>query len=72
MKADSGTDMERAWCDNCGCGIWIRRPEDAERTYLKAGTFVFLYSVYLSKRVFSTGLGVCVCVFVFGYGVYMC
>ena len=39
MKADSGKPMERAWCDECGCGIWIRSPEKRpDMTMLKAGT----------------------------------
>jgi hypothetical protein len=37
QKADSGTDMERAWCDECGCGIWIKSQGMPELTFLKAG-----------------------------------
>ncbi len=38
MKADSGNPMERAWCDECGCGVWIRWPNNMpEMTFLKAG-----------------------------------
>ncbi|EME40114.1 hypothetical protein DOTSEDRAFT_28029 [Dothistroma septosporum NZE10] len=43
VKADSGNTMERAWCNNCGAGIWIRQIEEEgkepERTNLKAGLF---------------------------------
>jgi len=38
-KADSGTEMERAWCDECGCGIWIKTAEFPDSTFLKAGLF---------------------------------
>jgi hypothetical protein len=38
QNADSGNPMERAWCDECGCGIWIRSPEQMpDLTFLKAG-----------------------------------
>lgn len=37
QKADSGTDMERAWCDECGCGIWIKSQNMSDLTFLKAG-----------------------------------
>ncbi|KAK6075354.1 hypothetical protein SCUP234_07800 [Seiridium cupressi] len=39
LKADSGNDMERAWCDECGTGIWIRQLKDSDMTNLKAGLF---------------------------------
>lgn len=38
VKADSGNTMERAFCDQCGAGIWIRSVE-GDRTKLKAGLF---------------------------------
>ncbi|KAI1851005.1 hypothetical protein JX266_003670 [Neoarthrinium moseri] len=39
VKADSGSDMERAWCDGCGAGIWIRQLHKPKMTNLKAGLF---------------------------------
>lgn len=39
MNADSGNPMERAWCDNCGCGIWLKSAKNPEQTYFKAGLF---------------------------------
>lgn len=43
MNAESGTPIERAWCDECGYGTWLRKaPNDGnepEQTYLKAGFF---------------------------------
>lgn len=39
MKGDKGKDMERAWCDECGCGIWIRPGGDTEKMFLKAGKY---------------------------------
>ncbi|KAJ9606316.1 hypothetical protein H2200_009277 [Cladophialophora chaetospira] len=40
QNGDSGNPMERAWCDDCGCGIWIRSPANMpELTFLKAGLF---------------------------------
>lgn len=35
--AESGQEMERAWCDECGSGIWLKRSSDPSMTYLKAG-----------------------------------
>lgn len=40
-KAESGQEMERAWCDECGSGIWLKRSSDPSMTYLKAGEFHF-------------------------------
>lgn len=40
VKADSGNDMERAWCDGCGAGIWIKQLNSPEKTNLKAGNYV--------------------------------
>ncbi|TID21591.1 hypothetical protein E6O75_ATG04986 [Venturia nashicola] len=37
--AESGQEMERAWCDECGSGIWLKRSSDPSMTYLKAGLF---------------------------------
>lgn len=37
VKSDSGNEMERAWCDGCGTGIWIRQLKSPEKTNLKAG-----------------------------------
>lgn len=38
MDAESGNPMERAWCDECGCGLWIRSPKRKPgMTNLKAG-----------------------------------
>ena len=37
IKADSGRDMERAWCNDCGSGIWITIV-GSDMTNLKAGT----------------------------------
>lgn len=40
MKADSGATQERAFCEQCGAGIWIRKIDDkTEKTNLKAGLF---------------------------------
>ena len=40
MKGDSGNTLERAWCDECGCGIWIRSPaQKPDMTMLKAGLY---------------------------------
>lgn len=44
MKSEVGNDMERAWCDDCGCGIWIRTSRAPELTYLKAGMSSLLSS----------------------------
>ena len=38
MDAESGNPMVRAWCDECGCGLWIRSPKKKPgMTNLKAG-----------------------------------
>lgn len=38
MNGESGNPMERAWCDECGCGLWIRSPvKKPDMTNLKAG-----------------------------------
>ncbi|KAI1617403.1 hypothetical protein EDD36DRAFT_480 [Exophiala viscosa] len=37
QNADSGNPMERAWCDECGCGIWIKSHQMPDQTFLKAG-----------------------------------
>lgn len=37
MKADSGNSITRGWCDECGCGLWIKPPSKPEMTCLKAG-----------------------------------
>lgn len=38
VEAESGNQMERTWCDNCGCGLWIRNvTKTPEMTNLKAG-----------------------------------
>lgn len=43
MNAESGNPMERAWCDNCGCGLWLRPSlkdgKEPEKTFFKAGLF---------------------------------
>jgi hypothetical protein len=39
MTADSGNTIERAWCDDCGCGLWIRPSTKPDMTFLKAGLF---------------------------------
>ncbi|KAI1626542.1 Mss4-like protein [Exophiala viscosa] len=39
QNADSGNPMERAWCDECGCGIWIKSHQMPDQTFLKAGLF---------------------------------
>ncbi|PIA94599.1 hypothetical protein CB0940_08168 [Cercospora beticola] len=39
MNAESGNPMERAWCDECGCGIWLKATKSPETTYFKAGLF---------------------------------
>lgn len=38
-KSESGNDMERAWCDDCGCGIWMKSSFKPDMTFLKAGLF---------------------------------
>ena len=43
IKADSGRDMERAWCNDCGSGIWITIV-GSDMTNLKAGTNRYLRS----------------------------
>lgn len=37
MRGESGNDIERAWCDNCGCGLWIKPSTKPDKTFLKAG-----------------------------------
>jgi hypothetical protein len=39
MNAESGNSMERAWCDECGCGIWLKSISNPSQTYFKAGLF---------------------------------
>lgn len=39
LKSDSGNSMERAWCDECGCGIWIKSDKMPDQTFLKAGGY---------------------------------
>jgi hypothetical protein len=39
MTADSGNTIERAWCDECGCGLWIKPSTKPDMTFLKAGLF---------------------------------
>lgn len=39
MNAESGNPMERAWCDECGCGIWLKSTLNPAQTFFKAGLF---------------------------------
>ncbi|WWD18818.1 hypothetical protein CI109_103273 [Kwoniella shandongensis] len=34
-----GMDMVRAWCDECGSGLWISPGGDPSKRYFKAGLF---------------------------------
>lgn len=39
MQGDSGNWIERAWCDECGCGLWIKPSTKPDMTCLKAGKY---------------------------------
>ena len=38
-NADSGTEMVRAWCDECGTGLWLKTDAKSDMTFLKAGQY---------------------------------
>lgn len=39
MVAESGRTITRGWCDECGCGLYIKPPSKPDLTCLKAGLF---------------------------------
>lgn len=43
MDSDvSGNTLERAWCDECGCGIWMKNlSKTPDLTFMKAGESIF-------------------------------
>lgn len=61
MKSEVGNDMERAWCDECGCGIWIRPGTKPGMTFLKAGTSLSHCQVTMRMIYEETGEDACVC-----------
>ena len=39
MKGESGNSIARGWCDECGCGLYIKPSTKPDSTFLKAGLF---------------------------------
>ncbi|KAF2480854.1 Mss4-like protein [Neohortaea acidophila] len=39
MQGESGNTITRAWCDECGCGLWIKPSTKPDMTCLKGGLF---------------------------------
>lgn len=50
MQGESGNTITRAWCDECGCGLWIKPSTKPDMTCLKGG--MLLSFLLLSGCVF--------------------